>query len=271
MPAKHISDLAEFGDNDQILEHWLLNHNLVDEKDLLVSKAALLNYPAIELVGKKLSRNIVRLMPVDLASHYQLVIFDRQGNTLSVGLVDPTDKRALEIIRLMEFESGLNFKIFVISLSSFNYAFGFYNLDFQHDWPHLLDNHVKKSAAQFYANQEKKNSQNIIKPVPASKLILVIIHHAVEGRANDIHIEPSGSSVQVRFRFNGILHPSLILPKASLGEILDELKLLAYLDNDQAVDLQVGEFNLKVGDREVKFSLATLPLKKGEKIILQLI
>ena len=54
--------------------------------------------------------------------------------------------------------------------------------------------------------------ERLVEEAPISKVVAVILRHAVEGGASDIHIEPTKEKLRVRFRLDGILHPSIILP-----------------------------------------------------------
>jgi len=57
----------------------------------------------------------------------------------------------------------------------------------------------------------KVDTEKIIEDAPVSKIVAVILRHATEGGASDIHIENAGDKVKVRFRVDGVLHTSLFL------------------------------------------------------------
>ena len=50
----------------------------------------------------------------------------------------------------------------------------------------------------------------VTKSAPVAKIVSVIIRHAVEGGASDIHVEPLLKESRVRYRIDGILHTSLV-------------------------------------------------------------
>src|SRR3989338_4654795 len=61
---------------------------------------------------------------------------------------------------------------------------------------------------------------------PIVKMVSVIMRHASEGGASDIHIEPLGYRLRVRFRMDGILHTSILLPIAVHPAIVSRIKIL---------------------------------------------
>ena len=52
----------------------------------------------------------------------------------------------------------------------------------------------------------------VIKDAPVTKIVATILRYAIDGRASDIHIEPGATNVKVRFRVDGVMNTSLVLP-----------------------------------------------------------
>ena len=48
--------------------------------------------------------------------------------------------------------------------------------------------------------------------IKKTKIVATILRYAIEGEASDVHIEPMTDRVRVRFRLDGTLNTSLILP-----------------------------------------------------------
>src|SRR3990167_4348408 len=49
--------------------------------------------------------------------------------------------------------------------------------------------------------------------LPIVRIVDTLIRHAILQRASDIHIEPTEKEVLVRYRIDGILHNTMVLPK----------------------------------------------------------
>lgn len=104
-----------------------------------------------------------------------------------------------------------------------------------------------------------------------SKIVSVIIRHAVEGRASDIHIEPMSKESRVRYRIDGILHTSLILPKNVHSAIVGRIKVLADLKLDETRMPQDGRIRTTINNQEIDLRVSVLPLLDEEKIVMRIL
>jgi type IV pilus assembly protein PilB len=104
-----------------------------------------------------------------------------------------------------------------------------------------------------------------------TKLLSVIIRHAVEGKASDIHIEPNGKEYRVRFRVDGVLHASLVIPKEVGVAVVSRIKILSNLKIDEKRKPQDGRFKITNEGHAVDFRVSSLPVVDGEKIVMRLL
>ncbi len=120
-------------------------------------------------------------------------------------------------------------------------------------------------------SEDGKKREEVLKDAPVTKLVQVIISHAIEGHASDIHIEPMDHDYRVRYRVDGVLHVSLILPKGIGPVVISRIKILANLKIDEKRKPQDGRFRLVSGGKEIDFRVSTLPVIDGEKIVLRIL
>ena len=113
--------------------------------------------------------------------------------------------------------------------------------------------------------------QAIAEEAPIIKMVLVILRHAIEGQASDIHIEPGREKLVVRFRLNGILHPSLFLPLKVHPAIVARIKILSGLKIDENRVPQDGRFSAKINNADVDFRVSTFPTLYGEKVEIRIL
>lgn len=99
----------------------------------------------------------------------------------------------------------------------------------------------------------------------------MILTNAIEANASDIHIEPSEKDVRVRYRIDGILHTSLMLPKNVHPAIVTRIKILSNLKIDESRLPQDGRFHKDSGKRSVDLRVSILPLIYGEKIVMRIL
>ena len=102
-------------------------------------------------------------------------------------------------------------------------------------------------------------------------LIDVILKACINGRASDIHIEPTEKNCVVRGRIDGKLSEIFIFEKSIYPPLASRLKLLANLDIAEKRKPQDGRFSTLVGAREYDFRISTLPILYGESIVMRVL
>jgi len=128
-----------------------------------------------------------------------------------------------------------------------------------------------KAAKELQESISQKGKVDIIEDAPVSKIVAVIIQHATEGKASDVHIEPLAERVRVRFRVDGEMHTSLYLPKAAHGAVVARIKILANIKLDEKRKPQDGRFSAAIEGRSVDFRVSTLPTFFGEKVVMRIL
>jgi len=116
-----------------------------------------------------------------------------------------------------------------------------------------------------------KGGVQIVEDTPITKIVAVILRHAVEGGASDIHIEHTGERVRVRFRVDGVLYTSLLLPTTVHSSVIARIKVLANLKLDEKRKPQDGSFTASIDKRKVDFRVSTFPAYFGEKIVIRIL
>lgn len=252
------------------VEAVLFKKNLINEEQLAEYKAKALSLEYIDLRGKALNKKILNLVPQEVAENYQMIAFEKSDTDLSVGLINPQDFKATEAVKFLAQKSNLKVKNYVISQASFKSAFSQYQLLAEEAKEALAD--ISETAISTVdESKEMENMEMVIKSAPISKMVLVIIRHALAGRASDIHIEPTLKDSKVRYRIDGVLRTSLILPRYTHSAIVARIKVLANLRLDETRKPQDGRIRLSIEGREIDFRVSTLPLFDGEKVVLRIL
>ena len=113
-----------------------------------------------------------------------------------------------------------------------------------------------------------KRNQEHSEAILTSKQIL---ESAIKARATDIHFEPKGSELQIRFRVDGILHNQSPY-ESDLGKsIVSSLKVLSDMDIAERRRPQDGTFSANLHDRRFDIRASTSPSNFGEKMVLRLL
>ncbi|MFA6428610.1 MAG: ATPase, T2SS/T4P/T4SS family [Candidatus Buchananbacteria bacterium] len=116
-----------------------------------------------------------------------------------------------------------------------------------------------------------KADQSIEALVSGQKILEVIIKNALDGRATDIHIEPSAGEVRIRYRVDGILHSSLTLSATVLVSLLQALRQLVGLPPAKDLQPQAASYKLEYEGKIYNVLVYFLPMIEGEKVVLHLV
>lgn len=250
---------------------------IVKEADFLKTRAEVLGVPYIKLSGVKIGKEVLKEIPLEAAKNYKIIAFDKIKNELRVGLVNPHDYRAIEAIDFIAKREGLKAKHYLISEQDFKNIISKYET-ISGKMEEMIDVAKEKFVEPqgeldvlVGAGGAGKDEMGIIKRAPVSKIVSVIIAHAVEGGASDVHIEPLPNSCRVRYRIDGVLHTTLVLPKYLHTAIISRIKVLSRLKIDETRRPQDGRIRLKVNNREIDFRVSILPLYEEEKAVMRIL
>lgn len=101
-------------------------------------------------------------------------------------------------------------------------------------------------------------------------LDFVISNAIVEG-ASDVHIEPKESSLQVRYRIDGILHHKTDLPISMSAALSSRIKILCKLDISEKRKHQDGRLRAQVMEQDVDMRVSVYAAAFGENIVIRIL
>lgn len=97
------------------------------------------------------------------------------------------------------------------------------------------------------------------------------LYKAHEMSASDVHIEPTGESLVIRNRVDGVLQEELRLPASMQSPIIARIKVLSHLDVAERRLPQDGRISVSLRDQPIDIRVSTLPTVTGEKIVMRLL
>jgi type IV pilus assembly protein PilB len=106
---------------------------------------------------------------------------------------------------------------------------------------------------------------------PIVKLVNSIIAQAAERGASDIHFEPDGRELRVRFRIDGVLSVSTTIPARMVAGVISRTKIMAELDIAEKRIPQDGRVGLTIDGRHVDIRVVTLPSVHGESMVMRIL
>lgn len=266
--------LQETKESGQREEEIILKKRLVPENVLYEIKSKLLGVNLKTISANEISSETLELIPKDSAQYYKMIPVKKKDNLLEIGMVYPDDLRALEALKFLARQQGFEYRIFLITPSNFNEIFRKYQ-SLKKEVKTVLEDleqqlQIKKVEKETSLFRPESIEQKIAE-APISKMVAVMLKHAIEGGASDIHVEPIKDRTRVRFRLDGILHSSLFLPQKIHSSIVSRIKIIANLRIDETRIPQDGRFSIVTDEQNIDFRVSTFPTFFGEKMVIRVL
>ncbi|RZQ56095.1 MSHA biogenesis protein MshE [Pseudidiomarina tainanensis] len=260
--------LADQKQNGRKLGVTLIDLGFIDEHDLLEFLARQLNIPLIELGDRKISQQVVNLIPEVQARRHRALVIEADDKSALVGMSDPADLAAVDAIS--QYLQPREMKLAVVPDAELLEAF---------------DNLYRrtKDIAQFAKELQTETQDGAEFDLGAlsldddddeatvAKLLQSIFADAVQVRASDIHIEPDDRALRIRMRVDGVLQENVLTETNIANALLLRLKLMAGLDISEKRLPQDGRFNIKVRDHSIDVRVSTMPVQYGESCVMRLL
>lgn len=243
--------------------------------------------PTRSLGETKIPYDVLHTIPEESAEHYRIAPLSIADNVLEVGMVDPDDIQAVDALNFIARTTGMPFKIFQITDADFQKVLAMYR---------GLRGEVEKAVSDLTTEQkgstvakeqqqetssldledptiggEGKARENIREDAPAIKIVSTILRYAIDGKASDVHIEPLPTGVRVRYRVDGELHTSVVLPLETHRAIVARIKVLSSIRLDERRKPQDGRFSASIDGRQIDFRVSTFPSYNGEKVVIRIL
>jgi len=106
---------------------------------------------------------------------------------------------------------------------------------------------------------------------PTVRLIDALLVDAIRQGASDLHFEPEGSFVRLRYRVDGRLKHIRSFHKDYWSAIAVRIKIISHMNITETRNPQDGRITYNVLGRPVDFRVATQPTVHGENIVLRVL
>ncbi|TAL20386.1 type II/IV secretion system protein [Patescibacteria group bacterium] len=226
--------------------------------------------PYADLREKEIPREILLLVPKNVAESDSAVAYAVEKKDLKIGMVDPTNFQAVQALEFLAQSAGKIARLSVISRDSFLAALNQYE-ELGVEVGRALEAAKERFAAEAPQPEKKEALEEVIRGAPVSRMVSVIMRHAVEEGASDIHIEPHGKNSRVRYRIDGVLRTVLTLPIYVHASIISRVKVLATLKLDETRVPQDGRITEHFDGKIIDFRVSVLPVVDNEKAVMRIL
>lgn len=223
-----------------------------------------------------IAQSVLEYIPEESARHYRMMPIAIEDDILIVAANDPDSMQVREALNFISTKHSLPFKFVFMLNQDIERALSVYESlsgevgdalgSLDTDLGDETKEHSKTTKADI-----KKQMDNLKEDAPVTKIVATILRYAVDGGASDIHIEPTGAKVMVRFRVDGMLAKSLELPHNVQSAVIARVKILSSMRLDEKRKPQDGRFSASFDGRKIDFRVSILPTNHGEKVVMRIL
>ena len=249
------------------LGEYLTSHGIVPEEDILKALSEQLNFPLYNPDEFPLNTNLKDLVPQDVARENRLVPLTFEEGVLYCALLDPNNFRALDTVEetcRCQVEPVLCTKADFVRL--FSAVYGEYSA-----FSEMLGEIDVDTAPDAGTTDEEVITNNAVDDVPVIRLVNLILSEGVKVGASDIHINPEKTTVNVRYRVEGMLRKASEVPLKLASSVVSRIKIMGNMDISETRLPQDGRFTIKVEGHEINVRVSSIPTTYGENVVMRLL
>jgi len=242
------------------------NLSIIDDYDYIPESAVLqklaqeLDLMFVDLDSIDMDYNLTANVPFAQFQKHHAIPISQDEMSITVAFHDPLDIDAQEAIQRL-----FPRKILRIALATKKQIETYlYKISLKDSVKDLVRK-IREELNSISTLEEQQEASSIL------LLIDVVLKTCINGRASDIHIEPTEKNCVVRGRVDGKLTEMFIFEKDIYPPLASRLKLLSNLDIAEKRKPQDGRFSTAVGAREYDFRISTLPILYGESIVMRVL
>ncbi|MGE5340740.1 MAG: GspE/PulE family protein [Candidatus Omnitrophota bacterium] len=244
-----------------MLGEILISLGFVSDDILSSTLAAQSNVTHVELNRLGIEPEVINLVPEHLARKNKLIPISLENNTLTVAM-----ENVFNVDIISELERRIGYFINVVAATEKDiyaaheiYYTGGGTLE------ELIEQSITLASGRGHA------AETLVEEAPIVKLTTQMIIKGIKDGATDIHIEPEGNIVRIRYRIDGMLILGPSLPKSLQSAVTARLKILSETNIAETRIPQDGRIKFKFGKREIDIRISFFPTINGENIVLRLL
>jgi type IV pilus assembly protein PilB len=251
----------------------------IDGETVLQSKTGADDIPVYSLGDKTIPSDILKYIPEESAIHYRIAPLSVNDGVLEVGITDSDNIDALDALNFISSKAHMPFKAYLISEDDFEKVLQMYKglsaeihkalseLDTEY-----YEEDLKAKKKDSKIKEKKTAGVEIIKEdAPVTKIVANILNYAIEGGVSDVHIENTEDKIRVRFRVDGVLRTTLLLPQKVHQAIVARIKVMSLMRLDEKRKPQDGRFSTNLKGRKIDLRVSTFPTYYGEKVVMRIL
>ncbi|MDX1973097.1 MAG: GspE/PulE family protein [Candidatus Sumerlaeia bacterium] len=252
------------------LARVLVEMGLSEEEDVMRAVAESTGVDFVKLLDFQPSKELIALVPAQVADHYNIIPYKFADGTLYVALNDPLDVHTLDDLRRvlnLEVEPVVATREEIEKARNRMYGIGGATMMDLEGSRNKDEDEIDLDGDLEIDDELAAEDASIV------KFVNQIIQEAFRDRATDIHIEPMEKDLRIRYRIDGVLYEAPIPPsiKRYQQAIISRIKIMADLNIAERRLPQDGKIKIRMYDKEFDLRVSTVPTPYGESSAIRIL
>jgi len=208
------------------------------------------------------------LLPKEAATRYRAFPISFDGKTLRLAMADIYDVLAIDKVKRF-FPAGTTVQPLVCSDTEVQKAIDqYYGHELSIEGV-LKELESLESDDEEETRYEEQTEGGYLHPLV--RLVNALLLDSIKNGASDVHFEPEGNFLRLRYRIDGEMTQIRTLHKRHWAAACHRIKLMSGMNIADRMNPQDGRFTLEIGNRKVDFRVSSLPTIHGENVVLRIL
>jgi type IV pilus assembly protein PilB len=249
---------------------WMIQENSIQPEQLAAAASIEYGVPLVDVKAMDLSLAPISLVDERLITKHKALPLYLRGNSLFIGLPDPTDH---EVIDEISFSSGFHVEPILVAADRLEDAINRALESAEPEFDDFEDEGLEDMGFQLEAEESEEDASDpAVDETPVVRFINKVLLDAIRKGASDIHFEPYEKNYRIRYRLDGVLRSVASPPVQMARRLSSRLKVMAGLDIAEKRVPQDGRIKLNVSrQKSIDFRVSTCPILFGEKVVLRIL
>jgi type IV pilus assembly protein PilB len=257
--------LQEQKNNKILLGQILVDFGFITESALAEVLAETTGTERFDIKKTMLDPTVIKMIPKEVALRHKIIPISLERNQLKLAMADVYDVIAQDAVRRYMPKGIILHPLYSTDTEIQDLANRYY------DYEISIDGILKEieTGIREKTNILDGNQDGYINPTV--RLVNALLVDAVKQGASDLHFEPEGTFLRLRYRIDGQLIQVRTLHRDYWSAIAVRLKIMSGMNIAETRLPQDGRVTFNALGREVDFRVATQPTVFGENIVMRLL
>ncbi len=251
------------------IQEALVKTGYVSQGQVMEAIAKFYNLQFVDLNDVEIPKTVIELVPESIARENVVLPLAVEGNFIKILMSDPMNE---DVIQKLNFILNKDVQVVLADHEQIREAI---NSNYGQTETESMDSMLVEftdTALDFTQTEATKaGAADEGSDAPVVKLCNLIIQEAVSLRASDIHVEPFGDRVRVRYRIDGNLVERDAVPRRLFASMTSRFKIMANIDIAEKRRPQDGRIKINIQGRHFDLRVSLLPSVHGQSTVMRIL